>query len=417
MSRRASIVIPVLNGKRFLRACLDALLPQVSSDSEVIVVDNGSADGSADFVADNYPTVRLIRNKCNLGFGGACNIGLKAGKGDILILLNVDTRVREGWLSTLTEALQKHEVGVAGCKILYPDGKTIQHAGGWIEWPLGLAHHYGQGEQDTGQWDSPQQVEFVTGAAFAFRRDVMEQVGFLDEGFFPIYFEDTDYCFRVREAGYQIHYLPDSILEHFESTSLTNTTLSMRYQRGRLRFLLKHLSPERFLEKFVPAEEAYQPPAAMGKEGIPLHMAYLEAIYTAPSILRQRWSADEDTVQGVIAALQHLHQRVWEEKWAEVSESIPSIGNETTLDTEGSRPSLVEEFEFSSTVPIIGPLIARLRSLWYGVAARWAVRHMAQQQELYIRSLAKRIEALSAENAYLIQELADLKQHLDSCEE
>jgi hypothetical protein len=155
----------------------------------------------------------------------------------------------------------------------------------------------------------------------------------------------------------------------------------------------------------------------MGREAVPLRLAYLEAIHMAPSILRQRWGADEDTIQSVVAALQRLRKRAWEEKWSAVKESIPSIGNETTLVMEGARPTLIEEFEFTSPVPIIGALIAWFRSLWYGIAARWAVRHMAQQQERYIRSLAKRVEALSAENAYLIQELADMKQHLDSCEE
>jgi GT2 family glycosyltransferase len=140
-----SVIIPIWNGSEYLHACLDSLMAHDYPIFEIIAVDNASVDGSAELIARHYPQVRLIRNAVNLGFAGGCNAGLKAAQGDILVLLNQDVIVQPGWLRALVKALQKPKIGIVGCKMLYPDGRTIQHAGGWIEWPLGLAHHYGRG--------------------------------------------------------------------------------------------------------------------------------------------------------------------------------------------------------------------------------------------------------------------------------
>jgi len=422
-SQKASVIIPVWNGRRFLQNCLDALLAQEGVDFEVIVVDNASSDGSASLVAEKFPAVRLIRNKRNLGFAGGCNTGLKVAQGNILVLLNQDTIVRPNWLRVLSNALHDHKIGVVGCKIFYPDGKTIQHAGAWIEWPLGLARHYGQGEQDTGAWDTPRAVEYVTGAAMAFRRDVLERVGFLDEGFWPGYFEDIDFCFRAREAGYEIWYIPDATLVHEETTSSPNQQfISQSYQRGRLRFLLKHMPPARFLSQFVPAERSYQPPAIRGYESRVLRRAYLEATSRAAAILRRRWQADQGTTYEVIAALQHLYHLAWAEDWKKTQESL--VATTTTPVASGQLASDVpaemaptpylQEFEFQSKTPVVGPLIARFRSLWYNVAARWAMRYLIQQQESVNQALVQRLMELTDETALLAQEIAILS--LQVCE-
>ncbi len=269
-----SIIIPVWNGEAYLEACLTALLAQEGASFEVIAVDNASSDGSVPLVAEKFPTVRLIRNTTNLGFAGGCNVGLRAAQGDYLILLNQDTRVNPGWLAVLVETLQDESIGIVGCKIFYPDGVTLQHAGAWFEWPLGLAHHHGYGEADSEEWSTAREVEAVTGAAIALRREVLEKVGLLDEGFWPGYFEDSDWCLRIRRAGYKIWYQPAATLLHQESTSIRDPLLrSQFYQRGRLRFLMKHTPPGRFLSEVVPAEERYQEPAIMGLEIIYLRQA------------------------------------------------------------------------------------------------------------------------------------------------
>lgn len=413
---KASVIIPVWNGREYLPGCLDALLAQEYPDFEVIAVDNASVDGSAELIAGKYPQVRLIRNMQNLGFAGGCNAGLRMAEGEILVLLNQDTIVLPGWLQALVEALHRPEVGVVGCKILYPDGKTIQHAGGWIEWPLGLAHHYGQGEPDEGQWDEPRQVDYVTGAAMAFRRDVLEKVGLLDEEFRPAYFEDTDFCFRVCKAGYEVRYVPTATLIHAESVSLANSIeISHFYHRGRLRFVLKHLPPHRFLTEFVPAEGEYQSLIVLDSDRRGLRLAYMEAMLMAVPCFYNCWHADKGAQEIVVSALENLYQQIWRSDLGKKGVAITPSHSWSILS--------LREFTFRSTVPLLGPFIARLRDLWYNVAARWAVRDLIQQQEAinrqlaaYIQALEQRITALVEENALLARESARTMQRLYSCE-
>ncbi|MDQ4078193.1 MAG: glycosyltransferase [Chloroflexota bacterium] len=443
---------------------MSSLLAQRYEPIEIIVVDNASADGSSELVMREFPSVRVLRNRYNLGFAGGCNMGLRGAQGEVLLLLNQDTQVDARWVGALVEALLEPGVGIVGSKILYPDGETLQHAGGWMEWPLALSHHYGQHESDTGEWDQVRSVEFVTGAAMAFRRDLMDEIGLLDEGFSPGYFEDADYCFRAREAGYEVRYVPSAMLTHQESTSVTDKALLSRYyQRGRLRFLLKHMEPERFLEEFVGAEACYQRPAIFGRESLPLRLAYLEAIPGAISILRAQWEADEQVVQEVIHALQQLHQLAWSNDAervtttlgpltpspdSEVTEEAPRLPSANAPDVADSvitgsqmgLPSL-ELFEFRSSLPMLGPLLSRFRSAWFNVAARWGMQHLMVQQEAinhtlvqalnhaihdlaaltqqqlerdrqqnrYIHSLEQRLVELTAENELLAGEIAALR--------
>jgi GT2 family glycosyltransferase len=428
---KVSVVIPVWNGREYLAECLNALLSQSYSDLEVIVVDNASVDGSADFIAEEYPQVRLVRNAQNLGFSGGCNVGLRMAMGDVLVLLNQDTRVQSNWLTTLVKVLQRSEMGVAGCKILYPDGQTIQHAGGWIEWPLGLAHHYGQGERDVGQWDNSCQVEYVTGAALAFRRDILERVGFLDEAFWPGYFEDVDFCLRVRDAGAEVWYISDAVVIHAETTSLTDLSkISSYYQQGRLRIILKHLSPLRFLTEFVPVERAYQPAAIRGRDSGPLLVAYLRSISIVRHLLHDRWQVTEDVCQAVLLALRELYEQAWTEEQKKLAELRAAV--ETGLTSSASIASNIlplKEFRFRSHVPVIASLIASLRTWWYNIAARWGVQDLIRQQEaincqqeainrqqeainrqqeLYIWCLEQQVAALVEENVIFASRLAYL---------
>ncbi len=366
---KVSVIIPIWNGSEYLNACLDSLIAHDYPIFEIIAVDNASVDGSAELIARRYPQVRLIRNAVNLGFAGGCNAGLKAAHGDILVLLNQDTIVQPGWLQALVKALQKTKIGVVGCKMLYPDGRTIQHAGGWIEWPLGLAHHYGQGEQDKGQWDESRPVDYVTGAAMAFRRDVLENVGYMDEGFWPAYYEDVDFCFRARQIGYEIWYIHESLLLHFENSSLKNTgELFYFSEKNRLYFVLKYLIPEKFLSEFVPLEKTRILDFVKTIGVYPLRLAYLSAMPIAARVLMKRQIADEETVNKVLLALRSLYH-------------LTEIYlNDDLNQDEQVVFSGLQEFEFRSAIPIIGPLIAWFRKTWYNVAARWAIRHLIQQQ-------------------------------------
>ncbi len=408
----ATVIIPAWQGRPYITECLSAVLAQSYKPIEIIVVDNASTDGTAEFVTAQFPSVRLLKNKHNLGFSGGCNTGLKVARGDVLALLNQDTSVSSDWLQQMCAALENPAIGVVGCKILYPDRHTIQHAGGWLAWPLGLAHHYGHGEPDTGQWNMPKPVEFVSGAAMAFRRDVFNTVGLLDEGFWPGYFEDVDYCLRIRQAGYEVWYVPDAQLTHLETTSITDDHLvSEAYQRGRLRFLLKHTPPDKFLAEFIPAEGEYQLPAILGRESHPLRMAYLEALINVGEILQTRWNANADTIKTVAMALRNLQHQAWTNDWVKVEKTIPPVKTDD--------PQRLKEIQFHSQLPVFGLLITRFRELWYSVAARWAIRNLMAQQEIinhtnrhFIQALHRELSDLAEENSRLSQEISTLRTKL-----
>jgi GT2 family glycosyltransferase len=381
VSTTVTIIIPVRNGARFLPACLDALLAQRAATPEVtlqiVAVDNGSIDGSAELIAKHYPAVQLIRNTRNLGFAGGCNQGLRGVQSDIAILLNQDTQVQPGWLRAVVAAFADPSIGIVGCKILYLDGQTLQHAGGWFERPQFYIRHFAHHERDVGQGDQSRAVEFVTGAAFAIRRAVIEQIGLLDEAFWPGYCEDADYCLRAA-AHFRIWYCAEATLIHQETSSKIDAQSIHRfYHRGRLRLTLKHLSPTEWLNEFVPAEEAnavHDPLVAQS--------AYVDALLHAPTLLTTGWRADEAQIRAVCAVLQ---------RWLQSGRVVT---------TE------LTEFTFSSPTPLIGPLLSALRQLWYNVAARWAIQDLRQQQEQINQQQARQIAGLHAQ-IYALQQQID----------
>ena len=313
---RGSIIIVSWNGEAYLGSCLNAVLAQTSSDDEVIVVDNGSTDGSVTLVRERYPRVHLIENGRNLGFAGGCNTGLRAAQGDVLFMVNQDAALWDGWLEVMCEAIADCTVGVVGCKLLYPDGQTIQHVGGIIRWPRAVPDHWEYGEQDGRLRNEPVDVDYVTGAAWGFRRDIMEQVGELDEGYWPGYYEEVDYCFRAREAGRRVVYVPAAQATHIESTTLGQGSEAFyrAFHRGRLRFVLKRLSPERFLCDFVPAERSWLKEKLVRRERLAMGQVYLAALMMVPTIYAAREEVglpSFDVLQQVTEALADLRAEVW----------------------------------------------------------------------------------------------------------
>ena len=213
---RASVIIVSWNGEPHLGDCLRAILTQVDPDDQVIVVDNGSADGSTTLIRQQFPQVHLIESERHLGLAGGYNAGLRAARGEYLLLVSQDVTVQAGWLEKMVEALTPAEVGVAGCKLLHPDG-TIQQAGGITSYPLALPGHH---ETDEGQRDTRREVDYVTDAAMGLKRTMLNEIGPFDEGFFPACYEETDLCFRARAAGYQVIYTPEATGVHHETTAV-----------------------------------------------------------------------------------------------------------------------------------------------------------------------------------------------------
>ncbi len=254
------IIIVNWNGRETLRKCLFSLFANTqSSEFRVVVVDNSSTDESIEMLQKNFPQVQLITNEANMGFSFANNQGIQialANGAKQILLLNNDIEITDRkWLETLTAVLEfDPKVGIVGCKLLFPDGK-IQHAGGKIA--LRGAYHRGENEEDLGQYDKVEFVDYVTGAALLVKIEVITKIGFLDVGFTPLYCEDTDWCVRARLYGYKIAYTPHPTLFHHCGASakkLGSTKNYFYYRRSSLRFFLLNFQMKDILKRILKFE-------------------------------------------------------------------------------------------------------------------------------------------------------------------
>lgn len=212
-----SIIIPVFNKLEYTRTCLETLCGATPEGSyELIIVDNGSTDGTKQFLENLPIPTRIITNSENEGFARACNQGAKKATGEFLLFLNNDTEPQPGWLDALVEAARRHSAGAVGCKLLYPDGR-VQHAG--IALIDGLPDHPNRfAPSDSPEVNRIRELDMVTGACILINRELF----FTLEGFDEIYrngVEDVDFCLRVREAGYPVIYQPRAEVIHHEGTS------------------------------------------------------------------------------------------------------------------------------------------------------------------------------------------------------
>ncbi len=214
----ASIIIPVWNKVDLTTQCLIKLAEVTEGiEYEVILVDNHSTDGTAEFLSQLGGDVRVIRNEENLGFAKACNQGAKAARGRYLVFLNNDTLPLEGWLTAMVQEVEQHpDVAVVGSKLLYEDG-TIQHAGVAFSRVTFSPYHIYRGfPADAHAVNQRRECQCVTGACMLVRREVFESAGGFDEGY-RNGFEDVDLCLKIREQGGRIVYQPKSVVYHLES--------------------------------------------------------------------------------------------------------------------------------------------------------------------------------------------------------
>lgn len=213
-----SIIIPVWNKVDLTKQCLVALAEVTEETSyEVIVVDNGSTDGTAELLNSLSGDVQIIRNRENLGFAKACNQGADAAKGTYLVFLNNDTIPLQGWLTALSDEVKADQgIAVVGSKLLYRD-RTVQHAGVAVDRRNLTPYHIYRGFADTHPAvNKRREVNAVTGACLLIRRTLFLELGGFDEGYVNG-FEDVDLCYKVREQGHRIVYQPKSVLFHLES--------------------------------------------------------------------------------------------------------------------------------------------------------------------------------------------------------
>jgi GT2 family glycosyltransferase len=283
---QASIVIPVWNGAAVIGECLDAVYAH-SGDAlgEVICVDNASPDGAAQLIARHYPAVRLLQQPINLGFAGGVNAGLRAARGDVLVLLNQDCVVQAGWLAALLAALREHPTfGIAGCTIFNVDG-TLNHAGAQLRRVDAAGVHL-----TSAIGDRPRAVDYVTGAAMAIRRQTWEMVGPFDDDFYPAYYEEVDYCYRARRAGFEIACVPDAHVRHlFSSREWQVDPIGhwTNQHQNRYRFVCKHYDVDEIQtfcsteSKAVEAETSFELAAARVLAG-------RRVLRTLPNVLHRR---------------------------------------------------------------------------------------------------------------------------------
>lgn len=246
-----AVVIPTWNGAMVLSRCLQALPPDTLA--HVIVVDNGSLDGTASMLAERFPDVQTVHLDTNLGFAAAANAGIRAAGGRDVVLLNNDTVPSPQWLGQLLSAVAaaSEDVGFVTSKILRLDDGRIDSAGDLLT-SGGFAAQRGHNQVDAGQYDEATVVFGGCGGATWFRRAMLDDVGGFDERFFA-YLEDVDLCFRAQLRGWHGRFAPRAVVGHEVSATASTVPGFKRYQSARNSwYLLIRCMPAPLLLRALP---------------------------------------------------------------------------------------------------------------------------------------------------------------------
>ena len=220
MSSRTVAVILNWNSGEMTAECIRSLLAMDSSDYEMVVVDNGSSDGSAEYLRRGFPEITVLRQEHNLGFAGGCNVGLQYAldrEAEFILLLNNDTVVCKNFVRGLVEQARAHrKAGMVSPKIYFWDlPDRFWWAGGAYSLWSGLPKHIGRKEKDNGQFEVPRQIDWATGCAVLIRTAALKTTGLFDPQIFGNG-EDLDLSLRMKRAGYEIWYAPKARLWHKE---------------------------------------------------------------------------------------------------------------------------------------------------------------------------------------------------------
>ena len=245
-----SVVIVNWNGKHLLGECLDSLRVQTFRNYEIILVDNGSQDGSAGFIQERYPDVTLVVLRQNRGFAGGNNAGIRCAAGTYIALLNNDTSVDPSWLACLISEAEENanSVGMWASKILSHDNPAIIDNVGLLLYPDGLGRGKGRLEVDVGQYDRAGEALFPIGCAALYRKAMLDEIGLFDEEFFA-YADDVDLGLRARQAGWQCRYVPSAKVYHkySASSSAHSPFKAFLVERNRIWVMLKYYPLEMIL--------------------------------------------------------------------------------------------------------------------------------------------------------------------------
>ena len=234
--KKISVIVVNWNGQRFLQDCLGSLSGQTYTNREIILVDNGSTDSSVAYVRENFPSVKIVELRENTGFTGGNTEGLKVADGEFVALVNNDTRADDRWLENLIQPMHK-DPGVAICasKLLFDGGAGINSASDGLT-TAAVGFNRGLGA-NSALHNSAERVFGACAAAVLYRREMLDEVGFLDEDFF-LYDEDTDLSFRAQLAGWKCVYVPDAIIYHkANATAVRLSDTHVYYHTRNLEFV------------------------------------------------------------------------------------------------------------------------------------------------------------------------------------
>jgi GT2 family glycosyltransferase len=237
-----STVVVNWNGKSVIADCLESLIVQTYQSHEIIVVDNGSTDGSLEAVQERYwSRIVLVENGTNLGFAEGVNVGIKSAKGEFIALLNSDACADKNWIAEMENGMNRSDrFGMIACKIYREGGRNLLDNTGEVMTRDGLGRGRGRLEKDLGQFDSSASVLCPSGCAALYRRKMLDEIGLFDAHFF-LYAEDIDAGLRGRLAGYDCVYVPAAVVEHkFSASSSPVSDLKAYYvERNRLWIVIK----------------------------------------------------------------------------------------------------------------------------------------------------------------------------------
>ncbi len=393
-----AIVIVSYDSAAYLPECLATLLSNVAeypAPVQLALVENGNSAAQTKTLAAissfQAQGLQYIVAPTNLGYGGGTNFGWEKLEAEIFIVLNPDMSFPEGWLQKFIQPFaERPQIGIVGCKLLTREGK-IQHAGGLVKYKALLGEHFGAGEADDGRWDESAEVEFVTGAALAIRRELKEKLGGFDSAYFPGYYEDVDLCWRARQLGYKVWYEAGAVAYHYEGGTFGRSAgYYEAYHRNRLRFAQKSLSARQFFSEFLADERQRLTLTPPGPD-----LSASRKVYRQMSKNGANMPEDENPV----------------------TERLPDRM------TEVKKSWLVEEKPFRSRLPFV----ATLRERFNNISTRWYVKPILQQQVDYNAAVARAVEDLgqlalaneashNLEIAALTERFVSLEERLDRIE-
>lgn len=256
---KLSIVIICWNDLKVVANCLHSIFTNTRDlEFEVIVSDNGSTDGSTEFIRENYPIVRIVENNANLGFAKGNNAGIRVAAGEYILILNPDTIIHEGSLDRLIAVAARHpKAGAFGCRVLNPDGSyqvsarlfpTVRRywmSALYLRRFSGISRFFEFEEYPGWTGETQRVVDWQSGCCVLFRGDLLHRLGGFDEQFF-YHFEEVDLCRRVWNAGYSIIFTPDATITHLGGQSVSRFPIRFQIEkhRSRYRYFYKHFGPQ-----------------------------------------------------------------------------------------------------------------------------------------------------------------------------